>query len=117
MPIYAWQTGAVPAMLYYFGPESLGGGGDLAEKISKIELENTEARDKEIGRVCIPLCCCLLTLTVRKIYRRLDGKVVKMPGIPLMYDYEYFPQTVRIEPIKHFLIPNTQMVNYSQPSP
>lgn len=108
VPIYAWQTGAVPAMLYYFGPESMGGGGDLADKISKIESDDDENRDKEIEKVGDPLCCFFLTLTGRKIYSRLDGNIVKMPGIPPMYDYEYFPQIVRIKPINMHCISNTQ---------
>ncbi|EJD00704.1 uncharacterized protein FOMMEDRAFT_157801 [Fomitiporia mediterranea MF3/22] len=48
VPVYAWQTGAVAALVYLFGPESMGGNGDIAEKISKITGIDTETQNKEI---------------------------------------------------------------------
>ena len=29
-----------------------------------------------------------------KMYYRTEGKVIRIPGLPAMYDYEYFPQKV-----------------------
>ena len=51
VPIYAWQTAAAASILYTFGPERLGGLGDLVEKFEKIEAEDEEAEEKEILRV------------------------------------------------------------------
>lgn len=48
VPVYAWQSAAATAALYIFGPENLGGKGDLAKKIAQITTEDTEARDREI---------------------------------------------------------------------
>ena len=38
-----------------FGPEHLGGLGDLVEKLEKIEAEDEETRDKEIVKVGVSL--------------------------------------------------------------
>ncbi|PAV19564.1 UDP-Glycosyltransferase glycogen phosphorylase [Pyrrhoderma noxium] len=81
VPIYAWQTAAAVAVLYMFGPEHLGGNGDLVEKLEKIEAEDEETRDKEIV----------------KIYRRDSGKLLNIPGLPPMYDHELTPQIMAFE--------------------
>ncbi|KAL5488485.1 hypothetical protein ACEPAI_6603 [Sanghuangporus weigelae] len=80
VPVYAWQSGAATAVLHLFGPENLGGRGDLAEKISQITAEDSETRDKEIEMA----------------YRRFDGKLIELPGLPPMYDYEHAPQIAAI---------------------
>ncbi|PAV19567.1 UDP-Glycosyltransferase glycogen phosphorylase [Pyrrhoderma noxium] len=92
VPIYAWQTGAAAAVLYMFGPEHLGGLGDLVEKLEKIEAEDEETRDKEI----------------LKIYRRNSGKLTKVPGLPPMYDYEFSPQLIAFEGNEAQLVKNAQ---------
>ena len=53
VPIYAWQTGAAAAVIYMFGPEHLGGHGDLVEKLEKVKAEDEETRDKEILKVSL----------------------------------------------------------------
>ena len=30
-----------------------------------------------------------------KIFNHTEGKLVQVPGLPAMYDYEFQPQTVR----------------------
>ena len=73
VPIYAWQTGAAAAVIYMFGPEHLGGHGDLVEKLEKIEAEDEETRDKEIIKVGVSL---ILTITsVSPSYRFIVGTV------------------------------------------
>ncbi|EJD00701.1 UDP-Glycosyltransferase/glycogen phosphorylase [Fomitiporia mediterranea MF3/22] len=84
VPIFAWQVGAVSALLFMFGPEEMGGNGDLAKKFSKIRADDQESREKEI----------------MAIYRRLKDQLIELPGIPPMYDYEFVPQTPRI--LKYF---------------
>lgn len=76
VPVYAWQSCASASLLFLSGPEEFGGYGDLAEKIEKIEAEDDETREEKI---------C-------EIYRKDMGNLVKLPGIPPMYDYEYRPQ-------------------------
>ena len=39
------------SVLYLYGPESMGGNGDLADKISRIRAEDPELREKEIENV------------------------------------------------------------------
>ncbi|KAL5488481.1 hypothetical protein ACEPAI_6599 [Sanghuangporus weigelae] len=94
VPIYAWQSGASTAALYIFGPEYLGGNGDLAEKISKLTAENPDIQDKEI----------------ETIYRRINQKLVELPGLPPMYDYEHIPQITAL-PINQADI--TRLLSYS----
>ncbi|KAI0633620.1 UDP-Glycosyltransferase/glycogen phosphorylase [Trametes polyzona] len=74
--IYTWLPGATTAFFYLFGPEELGGRGSL---ITKIENEV-----KKSGRSFEDVC---LDLAVTP-----KGNVVKVPGLPPMYDYEYYPQ-------------------------
>ena len=33
---------------------------------------------------------------VPKILRHTEGKLIRIPGLPVMYDYEFFPQKVRL---------------------
>ena len=74
VPIYAWQTGAAAAVIYMFGPEHLGGHGDLVEKLEKIEAEDEETRDKEIVKVGVPLI--LTVSSVSPSFRFIVGTVV-----------------------------------------
>ncbi|PAV19566.1 UDP-Glycosyltransferase glycogen phosphorylase [Pyrrhoderma noxium] len=92
VPIYAWQTAAAAAILYIFGPERLGGLGDLVEKLEKIEAEDEEARDKEILR----------------LFRRDSGKLINTPGLPPMYDHELTPQIMAFEGNESRIVRNTQ---------
>ena len=62
VPIYAWQTAAAASILYTFGPERLGGLGDLVEKFEKIEAEDEEAEEKEFLRVSFFFKKMILTL-------------------------------------------------------
>jgi hypothetical protein len=29
-----------------------------------------------------------------KIFHHVEGKLIRIPGLPVMYDYEFFPQKV-----------------------
>ncbi|KAH8110155.1 UDP-Glycosyltransferase/glycogen phosphorylase [Phellopilus nigrolimitatus] len=76
VPIYAFESSAVAAFLFLFGPEEFGGGGDLLAKLATISHEDEKAASDEADR----------------IFRRTDGELITIPGIPPMYDYEYSPQ-------------------------
>ncbi|KAF8869585.1 hypothetical protein CPB84DRAFT_1754948 [Gymnopilus junonius] len=78
VPIFAWMTGHASSIIRIFGPENMGGIGNLAAKIAK-EAARTGAIPEEIGE---------------KTY---DGTVVRVPGLPAMYDYEFFPQKLPFE--------------------
>jgi hypothetical protein len=67
-------------VLYIAGPEELGGYGDLAAKLDAA-VKATGKTVAEIGDT---------------VYGKAEGKVVKIPGVPDMYDYEYFPQEVHL---------------------
>ncbi|EJD00706.1 UDP-Glycosyltransferase/glycogen phosphorylase [Fomitiporia mediterranea MF3/22] len=88
VPIFTWQTGAVSALLFMFGPEEMGGSGDPAEKFSKICAEDREDQENEI----------------MTIYRRLKGQLIDLPGIPPMYDHEFIPQMTAL-PAKPVNVP------------
>ena len=76
VPIYAWQTAAAASILYTFGPERLGGLGDLVEKLEKIEAEDEEARDKEILRVSFFLKMILTLNPVSSLFFSFSVEIV-----------------------------------------
>ncbi|KAL5487463.1 hypothetical protein ACEPAI_5571 [Sanghuangporus weigelae] len=82
VPVYAWQSASATAVLYLYGPETFGGKGDLAEKLSKITTKDANAREKEIAMV----------------FRGSDQKLLVLPGLPPMYEHEHIPQ-IRAIPI------------------
>ena len=51
-PIYAWQSGSTSAILFLFGPEYLGGTGDLAAKIAAIETDDEKERYEALLSFC-----------------------------------------------------------------
>jgi hypothetical protein len=67
------------SVLHMIGPEEMGGLGDWGAKL--------EAAAKATGKTTVELA--------ESFYEWMEGKVVKTPGVPDLYDYEYFPQEVR----------------------
>lgn len=45
------RAASAGGILFMFGPEDLGGNGDLAEKIKKISTEDEKERSKEADKV------------------------------------------------------------------
>ena len=84
-------------MLHLFGPESMGGVGDFGAKIDA-EIARTGLSDLEIGfKVHIFSILYFYPdqlILYPKIYYHAEGKLVQIPGLPSMYDYEFFPQKV-----------------------
>ncbi|PPQ70942.1 hypothetical protein CVT25_013291 [Psilocybe cyanescens] len=76
VPILSWYSGHVATIIRLFGPETLGGLDNLAAKI-EAEATRRGVTAEEIGD-------SVLTHT--------EGKIIKIPGIPEMYDWEFFPQ-------------------------
>ncbi|KAG6852596.1 hypothetical protein C0991_010721 [Blastosporella zonata] len=82
VPIISWVTGGSPTLLRFWGPESMGGFGDLTAKI-EAEAERTGRSTLEVGN--------------EQLYKPKDGGVVQVPGVPPMYDYEFHPQKLPFE--------------------
>lgn len=67
VPIYAWLSFSTSAALFLFGPEHIGGNGDMAKKLETITAVNEKERFEENQKVlvvflmqCIPsLHICL----------------------------------------------------------
>ena len=51
VPIYAWQSCASAAILGIYGPESMGGNGNLREKIEAIKEDDKEEWKKKVTQV------------------------------------------------------------------
>jgi hypothetical protein len=59
VPIIAWVIGGAASTIYTFGPESMGGTGDIGARIDA-ETARTGLSDDEIGRkVHISVLSCL----------------------------------------------------------
>ncbi|KAI0745133.1 UDP-Glycosyltransferase/glycogen phosphorylase [Earliella scabrosa] len=76
--IYIWEAGSTSALFHLFGPETLGGKGNIRLKIEEMA--------RATGRT--------FAEAAMEFVFRTDGKVVRIPGMPPMYDYEYHPQDV-----------------------
>ncbi|KAJ7231994.1 UDP-Glycosyltransferase/glycogen phosphorylase [Mycena rebaudengoi] len=76
IPIFAFVSSSASAMIRLLGPESLGGLGDFGAR-TDAEALRTGKKPEEIGD---------------EIFKYTDGTVVKIDGLPNMYDYEWFPQ-------------------------
>ncbi|KAL5488450.1 hypothetical protein ACEPAI_6568 [Sanghuangporus weigelae] len=84
VPIFALESTSASAVLFLWGPENLGGNGDLSKKLEVI----TEKEEKAV------------MAEADKIYRRVKGELLTIPGLPPMYDHEFSPQ----EPFMDFPI-------------
>jgi hypothetical protein len=78
VPIVKWMPCPMSAFLHLFGPETLGGYGDLDAKIAAA----AKAQGKTEAEVADSL------------YERKEGEIVVTPGVPALYDYEFQPQEV-----------------------
>ncbi|KAH9901483.1 UDP-Glycosyltransferase/glycogen phosphorylase [Cubamyces lactineus] len=74
--VYSWYPGSTLAIFYLFGPEKLGGKGNISAK-AEIEAKRTGRPYEEIVREW-----CFVP----------KGEIVRVPAMPPMYDYEYHPQ-------------------------
>ncbi|EIW63015.1 UDP-Glycosyltransferase/glycogen phosphorylase [Trametes versicolor FP-101664 SS1] len=76
--VHVWCSGLTAAMFHLFGPEELGGKGNVRARAEE------EARQTGVSLTDI-------IMRVRVPYSR---ELVRVPGMPPMYDYEYYPQPV-----------------------
>jgi hypothetical protein len=93
-------TPAAP-MLRLFGPEELGGFGDLKGKIdADAALSGKPAEEIGMnvrGQASLDIDTHSDAGTAQ-VYRKITGEIVRVPGLPDAYDYESFPQEVRHTP-------------------
>ncbi|KAF8206894.1 hypothetical protein K438DRAFT_450137 [Mycena galopus ATCC 62051] len=75
-PIFAFVCTHSAVLIRIFGPESMGGRGDFGARLDAEALRLGKTTD-EIGE---------------QMLKHIDGTVVRISGIPDMYDYEYYPQ-------------------------
>jgi hypothetical protein len=66
------------SVLHISGPEELGGYGDMAGKLA--------AAVKATGKTIVEVA--------DSVFLTAAGDITRVPGIPELYDYEYFPQEV-----------------------
>ncbi|KAJ4473109.1 hypothetical protein J3R30DRAFT_3514786 [Lentinula aciculospora] len=79
--ILSWMTAPAGATLRLVGPEEYGGVGDLSPKV-EAEVSSSGKSSAEVAK---------------NLYDGLSsGKLVGVPGIPAMYDYEWTPQEVNL---------------------
>ncbi|KAJ7197806.1 UDP-Glycosyltransferase/glycogen phosphorylase [Mycena pura] len=87
VPVFSIMASPAAAAIRTFGPEMLGGLGDLGARIDR-EVARTGRPEEEVGS---------------QIFRQTDGRVVEIPGLPPMYDYESFPQIILDAPIVQYI--------------
>ncbi|GLB39041.1 putative UDP-glucoronosyl and UDP-glucosyl transferase [Lyophyllum shimeji] len=90
VPIITWFSGGCTTFLRDWGSESVGGRGDFSAKVDE-EVARTGKSPLEVGE---------------ELYYHLDGSVIRVPGLPAMYDHEFFPQKLPFEVAVSVLIRN-----------
>lgn len=92
--VVAWIAATLAGTLYLVGPEHLGGLGDLAAKIDAAVKESGKTPMEVADSVCIIAFMCFITESIFQVLKSYDGKLVQIPGLPPMYDHDFFPQEV-----------------------
>ena len=98
MKIFSWFSGLTYAMFYLFGPEHLGGKGNVRLLIDE-EVSRTGRPLKEVAQEvrllqgALPYANNILSQATQLAFAS-TGKVVRIPGMIPMYDHEYHPQIV-----------------------
>ena len=96
VPIISCAAVGAADMIRGLAPESMGGAGDIGPKIDA-EVARTGLSADEIGpKVHISYHASRPTKVILylKIVHHIEGKLIRIPGLPVMYDYEFFPQKV-----------------------
>ncbi|KAH9476220.1 UDP-glucosyltransferase 45 [Psilocybe cubensis] len=83
VPVIALCAIHVSFILHLYGPQSMGGEGDLASRIEAEAARRGQPVSSELGD---------------EVFYHTEGKVTKVPGLPPMYDWEYFPQKLSPTP-------------------
>ena len=93
--VYSWLPCAVSAALHIFGPENLGGKGDIHAKAG----EKARSTDESLNEVALEVSISPMRPIVAIVDSPMpqmtfgtEGKIVETPGMPPMFDYEHYPQ-------------------------
>ena len=73
----------------------MGGAGDIGAKI-KADVARTEMSANEISTKVYLVSHFYPVLSDHffKVFYHTEGKLVRIPGLPVMHEYEFFPQKV-----------------------
>lgn len=99
--VHVWCSGLTAAMFHLFGPEEFGGKGNVRARAEE-EARQTGASSADIIlRVRFPFAIAVYQRPNNSFqeYVGTTGEVVRVPGMPPMYDYEYYPQPVSPLPV------------------
>ena len=94
--VYSWMSAMTYAGISIFGPEKLGGKGNLRVKIE----EEVGRTGKPFGDVAVEVCPSTVILVRSAGSQRLQmslsttDDIVRLPGMPPTYEYEQLPQDV-----------------------
>ncbi|KJA16630.1 glycosyltransferase family 1 protein [Hypholoma sublateritium FD-334 SS-4] len=92
VPIVCFATGSVLSIMRIHTPETLGGLGDFTARVAAEAERSGETQDVAGG----------------KLYRRTTGAIVQVPGLPSMYDHEFFPQDTSVANVVTGLLKSAQ---------
>ncbi|KAK7033305.1 glycosyltransferase family 1 protein [Favolaschia claudopus] len=98
IPIFTFMCGPSAAHISMFGPEAIGG---RAELFGRIEDEA-----KRVGKPAEEVADA--------IWNHTEGKVISIPGVPPMYDYERNAQTALEGPVGSLLLNANKMLLESE---
>ncbi|KAJ7242108.1 UDP-Glycosyltransferase/glycogen phosphorylase [Mycena rebaudengoi] len=81
VPIFSFASCCAVSVLRVMGPEKIGGRGDIKAR-AEAEAQRTGKDVVEIGE---------------QLFKHTEGKIVQLPGLPAVYDYEFCPQNLPFE--------------------
>ncbi|KAJ7233496.1 hypothetical protein C8J57DRAFT_1577725 [Mycena rebaudengoi] len=76
IPIFSFASCCAASIIRMLGPENMGGRGDLKAR-AEAEAQRTGKDAVEIGE---------------QIFKHTEGKILQLPGLPAVYDFEFCPQ-------------------------
>ncbi|KAJ7265620.1 hypothetical protein C8J57DRAFT_390312 [Mycena rebaudengoi] len=88
VPIFSFASTCAVAIIRALGPEKMGGRGDLKGR-AEAEAQRTGKDVVEVGE---------------QIYNHTEGKIMQLPGLPAVYDYEFYPQKLPFEILMYPLV-------------
>ncbi|GJJ16165.1 hypothetical protein Clacol_010445 [Clathrus columnatus] len=75
-PILTWNPCVIGPVMRVVGPEALGGIGNIEAKAKELAERTGKSLDEAEAEIDHPQ----------------NGEIIRIPGLPPMYDYEFFPQ-------------------------
>lgn len=92
VPVYSWQSGGSTPIYWFTAPENRGGIGDVSAKSQEIAKTSGKTPREVEFEVCRPLIWSISYLCLTPFFIQLwhptTGKVVELPGIGKIYNYE-----------------------------